>query len=179
METWAEEGSGGYSLSGLSMYKDWVESFLRPDSTFLLLKTFDFWFGVIFSRNGRLWADCDPTAGGSLTASGIKGWCRFSGSLRAEEESEDKVVPLDTKEQEPVGLRPRIAMDRVENRKARSEGLGGQIGLHVFNKRSALLESRLHAPSPSLVQTLRIRAVSWRAVLLIQKTFWTQAGLGV
>lgn len=87
--------------------------------------------------------------------SGITGWRHFNGSLRAEEESEDEVVQLGNE-----GLRPRIAMDRVENRKARSEGLGGQTGLHLFNKRPALLESRLHAPSPSLVQTFRLRAVS-------------------
>lgn len=90
----------------------------------------------------------------------VKGWCRFSGSLRAEEESENEALQLDTEEQDPVGLRPRIAMDRVENRRARSEGLGGQAGLHLFVRCPALLENRLHAPSPSLVQTFRLRAVS-------------------
>lgn len=62
------------------------------------------------------------------------------------DESENEVVQLDTEEQEPVGLRPRIAMDRVENRRARSEGLGGQTGLHLFDKCPALLVSRPHAP---------------------------------
>lgn len=71
--------------------------------------------------------------------SGNRGWRRFSESLRADEESEE-LVPLDIEEQEPVGLRPRIAMDRVENRRARSEGLGGQTGLHLFVRRPALLD---------------------------------------
>lgn len=67
--------------------------------------------------------------------SGDKGSRSFSGSLRAGEESEDELVQLDTEEQEPVGLSPRIATDRVENRRARSVGLGGQTGLHLFGRR--------------------------------------------
>lgn len=76
----------------------------------------------------------------------VKGWCSFCGSLWAEEESENEALQLDAEEQDPVGLRPRIAMDRVENRRARSAGLGGQTGLDLLVKRPALLEKRPRAP---------------------------------
>lgn len=97
--------------------------------------------------------------------SGERGWRRFRGSLRGDEDSEE--VVLEIEEQELVGLRPRIAMDRVENRSARSEGLGGQTGLHLLVRRPALLD--FMPPSPSLVQTVGLGAV--RALLFIQKTF--------
>lgn len=104
--------------------------------------------------------------------SGNRGWRRFSGSLRAGEESEE-VMLLEIKEPVGlrVGLRPRMAMDRDENRRARSEGLGGQTGLLLLVRRPALLESRLHAPVTITGPDLQAQSCELKSVAAHPKDF--------
>lgn len=82
-----------------------------------------------------------------------------------------EALQLDTEEQDPVGLRLRIAMDRLENRRARSEGLGGQIGLDLFVGRPALLENRLHAPITITGPNLQAQSCELRSAAAHPKDF--------
>lgn len=90
---------------------------------------------------------------------GITGLRRCSGCLV--EDSEVEEAQLNTEEVELAEVRfgretrPGGALGRW----ARFDGLGAQTGLYLFSwvpPRPAVLQSRRHSPSPSLVQTFRL-----------------------
>lgn len=75
----------------------------------------------------------ERTPGGSLTVSGMTGLRRCSGCLRevVEEESDVEKVQLDMGVVEVV-LAEVMRPPGTLGRKARSDGLGGQMGLSLF-----------------------------------------------
>lgn len=81
--------------------------------------------------------------------------------MEALEDSEVEEAQLNTEEVELAGVRfgREIRPPGTLGRWARFGGLGGQTGLYLFSwapPRPALLQSRRHRPSPSLVQTFRL-----------------------
>lgn len=127
-----EEKRSSTSLSGLSMYSDWVLSLRRPGWSFLL-KQFKGQFA------GGVWgleADCNRTPGGSLTVSGMTARRRCSGRLeQVLEEPEVDEAQLDREEAEPAGVR--LGRDASPpgacGRWVRVAGFGGQTGLYLFS----------------------------------------------
>lgn len=158
-------------------------SLRRPGCSLLLIREFPRFPGGV--RVGLEAADWEWTPGGSFTVSGMMGLRRCSRCLKeALEHSEVEEAQLNTEEVELAGVRFGAETRPVKafGRWARSDGLGGQTGLYLFSwapPRPALLQSRRHRPSPSLVQTFRLRAVNGGALLLVQETLGAQRGLGV
>lgn len=114
--------------------------------------------------------------------SGMMGLRRCNRCLK--EEPELREALLEMEEVELAGLRfgRETRPPGTLNRWARSVGLGGQTGLYLLRgvpTPPALLKSRRHRPSPSLVQTVWLRAVDRRALQLIQETLGALRGLRV
>lgn len=136
MEEDEEEAEGGQeakcnsrSQSAPSMYSDWVLSLRRPGWSRLFTRYLNARFpgGVGLEATG--W---ERTPGGSFTVSGMTGFRRCSGFL--EEDSDVEEAQLDREVVEPAGVRfgKEVRPPGTLGRWARSDGLGGQLGLGLL-----------------------------------------------
>lgn len=150
-EGWQEEKCSNRLRSGLLIYSDCALSLWQLDCSFLLLKHFNAKFPQGRAGEEDEDSDREGTSGESLIVSGMTGFCSFSGCLKEGIEAQ-----LDPEGKALVRLKEPCPLGGL-GLWTRSEGLGGQTGLHLISGRppsSALLESRCYHPhSPSLVQT--------------------------